>query len=92
MGQVFRATDTELHRDVALKLPLVDSDDPNQIERFRVEARTAATIDHPGVCQIYDIGEIDGQQYITMRLIDGKSLSDQMKEGKTFTPRQAVLL
>jgi hypothetical protein len=90
MGQVFRAYDNELRRDVALKLPLLDSDDPNQIERFRGEARTAATIEHPGVCQIYDIGELDGQQYITMKLVDGKSLSDLMKEGKTFTTRQAV--
>ncbi len=92
MGQVFRAYDSELRRNVALKLPLLDSDDPNQIERFRSEARMAATIEHPGICQIYDIGEIDRQQFITMKLVDGKSLSDLLKEGKTFTTRQAVVL
>jgi serine/threonine protein kinase len=76
MGSVYLAQDTHLERPVALKVPVFGPHDgPDARKRFLEEARTAATLDHPYLCPVYDAGEIDGQLYLTMAYIDGQSLA-----------------
>lgn len=77
MGVVYLARDDELHRQVALKIPkFKDDDEPEVIERFYREARSAAALNHRNICPLFDIGESDGIRYITMAYIDGRPLSD----------------
>ena len=76
MGSVYLAQDTHLERPVALKVPeFGDHDGPEARRRFLDEARTAATLDHPYLCPVYDAGEIEGQLYLTMAYIEGRSLA-----------------
>ena len=76
MGAVFLVHDTQLQRDVALKVPQFSrADDKDVRERFLREARAAATLNHANICPVYDIGEIDGVLYLTMAFIDGKPLT-----------------
>jgi tetratricopeptide (TPR) repeat protein/predicted Ser/Thr protein kinase len=75
-GVVFRARHIALNRDVALKmLPLSPWATEAHVKRFRTEARATAELDHPGIVPIYDIGEVDGQHYFTMKLIEGIGLN-----------------
>jgi len=76
MGMVYRAHDETLHRDVALKLPFT-TPLTDQEARARVlrEARAASALNHPHICTIYEVGEVDGQPYIAMEYIAGESLS-----------------
>ena len=62
MGEVFLATDTQLQRQVALKIPKIDS--AEGVERFRREALAAAKLRHPNICQVYDVGEQDGKSFL----------------------------
>src|SRR5262245_30253510 len=76
MGEVYRADDLELGQSVALKfLPEKVARDPEALERFRREVRTARQISHPGVCRVYDIAEVDGHVFLSMEYIDGEDLS-----------------
>ena len=76
MGSVYLAQDTHLERPVALKVPdFGDHEGPEARRRFLEEARTAATLDHPYLCPVYDAGEIEGQPYLTMAYIEGQSLA-----------------
>ena len=75
MGAVFLARDTELDRNVALKIPTFSPDEDEFRERFYREARAAAVLSHANLCQVFDIGEHDGKLFITMTLIDGQPLS-----------------
>jgi len=80
MGEVYRAHDTRLGRDVALKL-LRGPDTPEARERVWREARTAAKINHPGVCQIYDVQDAGDAIGIAMELLDGHSLAERIDAG-----------
>lgn len=72
MGKVYRAQDLELNRYVALKF--LHGEDPELLERFVQEARAQAQLDHENVCQVYDVGVLNGKQYIAMQYIDGETL------------------
>jgi TolB-like protein len=82
MGEVYRATDTKLGRDVALKvLPAEMAADPERIDRFRREARALAALDHPGIVGVHSVEEADGVHFLTMQLVEGESLDCLIPEG-----------
>lgn len=88
MGVVYRAEDLTLGRDVALKLlPPHVSSDPDARRRFVHEAKAAAALDHSGICTVYDSGESDGQLFIAMALIEGRTLKDRIAEGPLPLPQ-----
>ena len=81
MGEVYRAEDTKLHRDVALKvLPAELAGSQERLERFQREARTLAALDHPNIVTIYSVEEAEGVHFLTMQLVDGKPLSELIPE------------
>ena len=82
MGEVYRATDTKLGRDVALKvLPGEMAQDPERLGRFRREAKTLAQLDHPNIVTIYSVEEWDGIHFLTMQLVEGLPLDHLIPEG-----------
>jgi serine/threonine protein kinase len=82
MAVVYRAHDTKLRRDIALKVLRPDRTVTNEHrERFVREARAAAALHHPNICTVYDVGELDGVCYITMAYIPGRTLKDTIAEG-----------
>jgi serine/threonine protein kinase/tetratricopeptide (TPR) repeat protein len=82
MGVVYRAEDTALGRTVALKfLSSQIVNDPKRVERFREEARTASSLNHPNICTIYEVGEQEGELFIAMEYVEGRPLSEFLRDG-----------
>ena len=93
MGAVYLAQDTQLSRQVAIKVPHFQNDQADELlQRFYREARSAATLRNPNICPVYDVGEIDGQHFISMAYIEGQSLSEVIKANGQLPERQALLL
>jgi serine/threonine protein kinase len=88
MGVVYAAHDERLDRPVAVKV-IRSSADPHGRERLWREARTAARLNHPNICQVYEVGEADGFLYIVMERLDGESLTTRLKRGP-MPPKEAV--
>jgi len=77
MGEVYRARDTRLGREVAIKiLPAAYSNDPERLQRFEQEARAAGMLNHPNIMAIYDIGTHDGSPYVVSELLEGETLRE----------------
>ena len=88
MGAVYLAHDSQLDRDVALKVPKFEADtNPTLVSRFYREARSAANLSHPNLCQVFDVGEIDGTHYIAMAFIKGRPLSSYVDADNPSQPR-----
>ena len=90
MGEVYRARDTRLGRDVAVKiLPAEFAQDAERLRRFEREARAAAALNHPNILVLYDIGTQDGAPYIVTELLEGQALRQKLREG-SMTPADAL--
>ena len=82
MGEVWRATDTQLDRDVALKvLPEAFTSDPDRLARFEREAKVLASLNHPGIAAIYGIEEQDDTRALVLELVEGPTLADRISKG-----------
>jgi eukaryotic-like serine/threonine-protein kinase len=82
MGEVYRAKDPRLGRDVAVKvLPAQFSVDADRLRRFEQEARAAAALNHPNILAVHDIGQRDGAPYIVSELLEGQTLRDAFRHG-----------
>jgi serine/threonine protein kinase, bacterial len=91
MGKVYKAHDTEIGRDVAIKvLPTELGSEPGYRERFRREAHTAARLAEPHIIPIYDTGEIDGRLYLVMPVIDGIDVHGLLQRDGPMSPQRAV--
>ncbi len=92
MGVVYKARDMDLDRSVALKfLPAHLISDSNIRKRFLREAKAAASISHPNICTVYEIGEADGSAFISMAYLDGRELSEEIEEGPIAVDRAVDL-
>ena len=93
MGEVWRARDHDLHRDVAVKfLPERFAADPNRMGRFAQEARAASSLNHPNIVTIHEIGETSGLPYIVMELVEGHTLRELIlaREAASSTTRRLL--
>ncbi len=91
MGTVYLAEDTQLQRQVAIKMPRFEEDPTGEVlARFYREARAAASIRHANICPVYDVGQIDGKHYISMAYIEGRPLAKFIRSGKPQPERQIL--
>lgn len=90
MGEVWRATDEVLGRDVAVKLMLGHEHDPSAADRFRMEAQTAARLSHPHVVGVFDFGTWDGKLYLVMELVHGDSLAGDRGQAPVLSAEQVA--
>ena len=90
MGEVYRARDPRLTREVAIKvLPASFSQDPDRLKRFEAEARAAGALNHPNITAVYDFGTHDGAPYIVTELLEGETLRSRLGPG-AISPRKAI--
>lgn len=90
MGEVYRAQDSRLGRDVAVKvLPAAVGQDPNRVRRFEVEARATAALSHPNILAVYDVGSHEGLPYLVTELLEGEDLGKRVSTS-TVTIRGAI--
>src|SRR5262245_47665915 len=90
MGEVYRAKDPRLGREVAIKvLPASFSADPDRLRRFEQEARAAGLLNHPNITAVYDIGSHEGAPYVVSELLEGETLRSVIAGGK-IAPRRAI--
>src|SRR6476660_7764138 len=83
MGEVYRARDTRLDREVAIKLlPVELSTDSDRLRRFEQEARATSALNHPNILTVYDIGTHEGSPYIVAELLEGEELRDRLDVGQ----------
>src|SRR5689334_11723264 len=88
MGEVYRARDTRLHREVAVKvLPQAVAADHDRLRRFEQEARAVAALNHPNILAVFDVGEESGLHFIVSELLDGEPLRDKLADGPLPTRR-----
>src|ERR1700730_9165401 len=91
MARVFRARQPSLDRTVALKILAPDlARDAVFVARFRQEALIAAALEHPNIVPIYDVGETNGQPYLAMRHVAGRSLADALRQDGPFSVGRAA--
>ena len=82
MGEVYLAQDKKLRRNIALKLlPAYYTSDEGRLHRFQQEAQAASALNHPNILTIYELGQVDGQQYIATEFVDGETLRQRIKRG-----------
>jgi serine/threonine protein kinase len=92
MGEVYRARDTRLGRDVAVKvLPEHVAKDPDALTRFTREARTSAGLSHPHISALYDVGRHEDTDFLVMELLEGETLRERLSRG-TLPPSKAIEL
>src|SRR5262244_4002065 len=90
MGEVWRARDTRLNREVAIKvLPASFANDADRLRRFKQEALATSALNHPNILTVYDIGDHEGAPYIVAELLEGEELREQLNEG-ALPARQAL--
>ncbi|MGD1148137.1 MAG: protein kinase [Thermoanaerobaculaceae bacterium] len=90
MGEVYRAKDTRLGRDVAIKvLPPEFASDPERLRRFEQEARAVAALSHPNILALFDVGTHEGSPYLVTELLEGETLRERLQAGP-LTPRKAI--
>src|SRR5271165_6560583 len=90
MGEVYRARDTKLKRDVAIKvLPEYWSHDPERLRRFEQEAQAAAALNHPNIVSIFHVGQYEGSPYIVTELLHGETLRERLRSGP-MRQREAI--
>jgi len=88
MGEVYRARDARLRREVAIKvLPAVVSSHTDRLRRFEQEAQAAAALNHPNILAVYQMGEYQGSLYIVSELLEGETLREQIRRGRIALPR-----
>src|SRR5436309_7292643 len=90
MGEVYRARDEKLNRDVAIKvLPAALSQDADRLRRFEQEAQAAGALNHPNILAVYDVGMHDDAPYVVSELLEGETLKDRL-DGPHIPQRKAV--
>ena len=82
MGEVYRAHDTKLNRQVAIKvLPDTYASDPERVARFHREAQAVAALNHPNIAAIYELSESGETKFLVLELVEGETLADRMRRG-----------
>ncbi len=81
MGEVYAGRDTRLDRRVAIKILSAPGTNPKQIERFQREARAIARVSHPRICAVHDVGQLDGDTFLVMELLEGETLAERLVKG-----------
>ena len=93
MGEVYRARDSRLDRDVAIKVMSAQvASDPVMRQRFESEARAAGALNHPNIITLHDVGLADGTPYLVTEILDGESLRALIERGPVPPPRASAII